>query len=146
MTCPSVSKCRLPRGSPSPPCVLHFIYIIYTYLTFECPAGIWHTGLIVYGKEYFFGGGLQSMPHEQFVQMHGGVGPTEYIELGSTDLSQVCAKLFCTNIARCDTHTCLTHSHATRGPMLNIFKIQSTWYRRLHPQMVSYSKCNVGVD
>ncbi|CAM9687415.1 unnamed protein product [Pylaiella littoralis] len=50
--------------------------------------GIWHTGLIVYGKEYFFGGGLQSMPHEQFVQSHGGVGPTEYIELGSTDLSQ----------------------------------------------------------
>lgn len=51
--------------------------------------GIWHTGIIVYGKEYFFGGGLQSMPHEQFVQMHGGVGPTEYIELGSTDLTQV---------------------------------------------------------
>ncbi|CAM9704975.1 unnamed protein product [Ectocarpus sp. 12 AP-2014] len=50
--------------------------------------GIWHTGIIVYGKEYFFGGGLQSMPHEQFVQMHGGVGPTEYIELGSTDLTQ----------------------------------------------------------
>ncbi|CAM9435604.1 unnamed protein product [Scytosiphon promiscuus] len=50
--------------------------------------GIWHTGLIVYGKEYFFGGGLQSMPHEQFVQMHGGVGPTEYIELGSTDIPQ----------------------------------------------------------
>eukprot|EP00903_Cladosiphon_okamuranus_P013917 g12945.t1 len=50
--------------------------------------GIWHTGIIVYGKEYFFGGGLQSMPHEQFVQMHGGVGPTEYIELGSTDISQ----------------------------------------------------------
>ncbi|CAN0546639.1 unnamed protein product, partial [Ectocarpus sp. 12 AP-2014] len=46
------------------------------------------TGIIVYGKEYFFGGGLQSMPHEQFVQMHGGVGPTEYIELGSTDLTQ----------------------------------------------------------
>eukprot|EP00752_Nemacystus_decipiens_P009894 g8827.t1 len=50
--------------------------------------GIWHTGIIVYGKEYFFGGGLQSMPHEQFVQMHGGVRPTEYIELGSTDISQ----------------------------------------------------------
>ncbi|CAB1119021.1 unnamed protein product [Ectocarpus sp. CCAP 1310/34] len=50
--------------------------------------GIWHTGIIVYGKEYFFGGGLQSMPHEQFVQMHGGVGPTEYIELGYTDLTQ----------------------------------------------------------
>lgn len=29
------------------------------------------------------------MPHEAFVQMHGGVRPTEYIELGSTDLPQV---------------------------------------------------------
>lgn len=29
------------------------------------------------------------MPHEQFVQMHGGVGPTEMIELGSTDVPQV---------------------------------------------------------
>lgn len=53
------------------------------------PSGIWHTGLIVYGKEYFFGGGLQSMPHEMFVQMHGGERPKEYIDLGFTDLSQV---------------------------------------------------------
>lgn len=43
----------------------------------------------MYGKEYFFGGGLQSMPHEQFVQMHGGVRPAEYIEMGSTDIPQV---------------------------------------------------------
>lgn len=50
--------------------------------------GIWHTGLIVYGKEYFFGGGLQSMPHEVFVQMHGGERPKEYIDLGFTDISQ----------------------------------------------------------
>lgn len=53
------------------------------------PSGIWHTGLIVYGKEYFFGGGLQSMPHEVFVQMHGGERPKEYIDLGFTDISQV---------------------------------------------------------
>lgn len=51
--------------------------------------GIWHTGLIVYGKEYFFGGGLQSMPHEVFVAMQGGMAPTEYIDLGATDLPQV---------------------------------------------------------
>lgn len=65
-------------------------WIWYHTMHSNVGAGIWHTGLIVYGKEYFFGGGLQSMPHNQFVQMHGGVGPTEYIELGSTDLSQVC--------------------------------------------------------
>ncbi|CAM9440026.1 unnamed protein product [Ascophyllum nodosum] len=50
--------------------------------------GIWHTGIIVYGKEYFFGGGLQSMSHEVFVQMHGGARPTEYIDLGATDIPQ----------------------------------------------------------
>lgn len=54
------------------------------------PAGIWHTGIIVYGKEYFFGGGLQSMAHEVFVQMHGGARPVEYIDLGATDIPQVC--------------------------------------------------------
>lgn len=56
---------------------------------FSRKSGIWHTGIIVYGKEYFFGGGLQAMPHETFVQMHGGVRPTEYIDLGATDLPQV---------------------------------------------------------
>ncbi|CAM9612388.1 unnamed protein product, partial [Choristocarpus tenellus] len=50
--------------------------------------GIWHTGVIVYGKEYFFGGGLQSMPHDVFVASHGGVGPNEYIDMGATDLPQ----------------------------------------------------------
>lgn len=52
-------------------------------------SGIWHTGIIVYGKEHFFGGGLQSMSHDDFVRMHGGVRPVEYIELGATDLPQV---------------------------------------------------------
>lgn len=34
------------------------------------------------------------MPHELFVQMHGGVRPTEYIELGSTDIPQVSLCVF----------------------------------------------------
>lgn len=51
--------------------------------------GIWHTGIIVYGKEYFFGGGLQSMKHDVFVAMHGGMAPNEVIELGATDLPEV---------------------------------------------------------
>jgi len=29
--------------------------------------GIWHTGIVVYGNEYFFGGGLQCMPAVCFV-------------------------------------------------------------------------------
>jgi PPPDE putative peptidase domain len=34
--------------------------------------GIWHTGIIVYGKEHFFSGGLQTAYHEDFVRSHGG--------------------------------------------------------------------------
>ena len=30
------------------------------------------------------------MEHEIFVAMHGGMRPTEYIDLGATDLPQVC--------------------------------------------------------
>eukprot|EP00640_Fibrocapsa_japonica_P004646 CAMPEP_0113951818 /NCGR_PEP_ID=MMETSP1339-20121228/88052_1 /TAXON_ID=94617 /ORGANISM="Fibrocapsa japonica" /LENGTH=140 /DNA_ID=CAMNT_0000960199 /DNA_START=28 /DNA_END=446 /DNA_ORIENTATION=+ /assembly_acc=CAM_ASM_000762 len=48
--------------------------------------GIWHTGLIVYGREYFFGGGIQSMPHESFVASHGGFRPIEIKSLGSTQI------------------------------------------------------------
>lgn len=64
----------------------------------------------MYGKEYFFGGGLQSMPHEQFVQMHGGVGPTEYIELGFSDLSQVCVCL-----------CAVMHTRDTRSHVVDIY-------------------------
>lgn len=31
------------------------------------------------------------MPHEMFVALHGGHQPTQYIELGNTDIPQVCA-------------------------------------------------------
>ncbi|CAM9323913.1 unnamed protein product, partial [Phaeothamnion confervicola] len=50
--------------------------------------GIWHTGIIVYGHEYFFGGGLQRMRHEDFVHSHGGFRPDRYLELGSTEVPE----------------------------------------------------------
>ena len=30
-----------------------------------------HTGITVYGREYFFGGGIQSLPPAQFAAMYG---------------------------------------------------------------------------
>lgn len=45
--------------------------------------GIWHTGIVVYGREYFFGGGIQNLPHTTFVASYG-IQPTRMIELGST--------------------------------------------------------------
>ncbi|KAG5183284.1 PPPDE putative peptidase domain-containing protein [Tribonema minus] len=50
--------------------------------------GIWHTGVIVYGKEYFFSGGIQAMKHEDFCAMHGGFRPEQYIDLGKTQIPE----------------------------------------------------------
>ena len=43
-----------------------------------------HTGVIVYGEEYFFGGGIQHCPHHQFVASH--MPPVELREMGTTEL------------------------------------------------------------
>lgn len=53
--------------------------------------GIWHTGVVVYGKEWFYGGGIQSMNPEQVVTRYG-MPPQEVIELGVTgvDLDVFC--------------------------------------------------------
>lgn len=46
--------------------------------------GIWHTGVGVYGKEYFFGGGIQSVPLKQ--SPYGQ--PVQVAELGTTQVPQ----------------------------------------------------------
>ena len=50
--------------------------------------GIWHTGIICYGQEHFFSGGLQSMPHERFCAMHQGFRPDQLLELGETEVAE----------------------------------------------------------
>lgn len=46
--------------------------------------GIWHTGVGVYGKEYYFGGGIQSVPLK-----HSPYGnPVQVAELGTTQVPQ----------------------------------------------------------
>ncbi|KAG0504876.1 hypothetical protein M758_N012300 [Ceratodon purpureus] len=46
--------------------------------------GIWHTGVGVYGKEYYFGGGIQSVPLKQ--SPYGQ--PVQVAELGTTQVPQ----------------------------------------------------------
>lgn len=45
--------------------------------------GIWHTGIRVYGKEYFFGGGIQALPPQTVAQRYGMM-PVETKPLGRT--------------------------------------------------------------
>ncbi|UIZ21190.1 hypothetical protein KXD40_000511 [Peronospora effusa] len=50
--------------------------------------GVWHTGVLVFGQEYFFGGGgIQAMAPELVVQRYG-MQPVRTIPLGETNLSQ----------------------------------------------------------
>jgi hypothetical protein len=44
-----------------------------------------HTGIIVYGREFFFGGGIQSQSPQQFRQM-AGIQPIQIQSLGSTSV------------------------------------------------------------
>ena len=42
-----------------------------------------HTGVVLDGTEYFFGGGIQALPHAQVPQMFG-LQPVERLPLGVT--------------------------------------------------------------
>lgn len=57
--------------------------------------GIWHTGVIVYGHEFFFSGGIQEMPHEHFVHNWGNnLPPERIIDLGVTQVDEAAFKEF----------------------------------------------------
>ena len=46
-----------------------------------------HTGVVVEGTEYFFGGGIQALPHRQ-VPLMFGLQPVERLPLGATSRSK----------------------------------------------------------
>ncbi|KAK4775061.1 hypothetical protein SAY86_009996 [Trapa natans] len=71
--------------------------------------GIWHTGVVVYGNEYFFGGGIQQAP----------VGATPYgtplrvVELGVTHVPQDVFEMYLEEISpryTAETYSLLTHN------------------------------------
>ena len=43
-----------------------------------------HTGIVVFGKEYFFSGGIQSLPKEQFASMY--MPTCQVVDLGETEV------------------------------------------------------------
>ena len=45
--------------------------------------GIWHTGIICYGIEYYFGGGVNRLPEGAFSRQNG-LQPSQVIALGMT--------------------------------------------------------------
>lgn len=46
-----------------------------------------HTGVYVYGREYFFGGGIQCMKQEE-IPLHFGMSPVQRIPLGNTSIDR----------------------------------------------------------
>ncbi|KAK4849168.1 hypothetical protein QYF36_021693 [Acer negundo] len=71
--------------------------------------GIWHTGIVVYGTEYYFGGGIQ----------HGPAGTTPYgtplrvVELGATQVPQDVFEMYLQEISpryTAETYSLLTHN------------------------------------
>ncbi|GAX19886.1 hypothetical protein FisN_1Lh647 [Fistulifera solaris] len=53
-----------------------------------------HTGIVVYGREYFFGGGIQSEPPDLF-RRNTGLHPIQIISLGTTTVTQVEFERWC---------------------------------------------------
>ncbi|KAL0284248.1 UNVERIFIED_CONTAM: Desumoylating isopeptidase 1 [Sesamum angustifolium] len=71
--------------------------------------GIWHTGIVVYGNEYYFGGGIQSAP----------VGTTPYgtpirvVDLGVTHVPKDVFEMYLQEIGprfTAETYSLLTHN------------------------------------
>jgi hypothetical protein len=53
-----------------------------------------HTGIVVYGREYFFGGGIQSEPPDLF-RRNTGLYPIQIIPLGTTTVTQTEFERWC---------------------------------------------------
>lgn len=63
---------------------------------------VWHTGIVVSGKEYYFGGGVQKINWGQFAQMDQ-LPPTEVLELGRTTKTQAEFENYLRTIQHCFT-------------------------------------------
>ncbi|GMI85703.1 hypothetical protein like AT3G07090 [Hibiscus trionum] len=71
--------------------------------------GIWHTGVVVYGNEYFFGGGIQNIPAG--TAPYGK--PIRVIELGVTHIPKDVFEMYLQEISpryTAETYSLLTHN------------------------------------
>jgi len=71
-----------------------------------------HSGILVFGKEYYFGGGIQSDDPSVFRRSHGNLQPMQVLTVGYTDKSKAEFDAWCrTNSSRFSVHTYNLLSH-----------------------------------
>lgn len=58
-----------------------------------------HSGVLVYGLEYYFGGGIQSSPPTVFRRQHGGIQPVMILDVGFTNVSRAEFEVWCRTVA-----------------------------------------------
>ncbi|XP_065875324.1 uncharacterized protein [Euphorbia lathyris] len=71
--------------------------------------GIWHTGVVVYGNEYYFGGGIQ---HDPAGRTPYGI-PVKVVDLGITHVTQDVFETYLQEISpryTAETYSLLTHN------------------------------------
>eukprot|EP00601_Ochromonadales_sp_CCMP2298_P014672 CAMPEP_0173233768 /NCGR_PEP_ID=MMETSP1142-20121109/9809_1 /TAXON_ID=483371 /ORGANISM="non described non described, Strain CCMP2298" /LENGTH=172 /DNA_ID=CAMNT_0014163645 /DNA_START=130 /DNA_END=648 /DNA_ORIENTATION=+ len=59
--------------------------------------GIWHTGIVCFSKEYYFGGGVQVSPQGVFARQHQM--PAQMMHMGNTSKSEGEIQIFLTSIS-----------------------------------------------
>jgi len=88
--------------------------------------GIWHTGVVIFGYEYFFGGGIQKMRNGVFARSHG-MAPRQMLHMGDTDKTEAEVDAFVNSI-RCrftqQTYDLLRHNCNNFSNELTQFLLQ----------------------
>ncbi|CDU20706.1 PPPDE peptidase domain-containing protein, putative [Plasmodium yoelii] len=49
--------------------------------------GVWHTAVLIYNMEYFYGGGIMCLPSNEF-ESHYNIKPVEIIDMGETEVDK----------------------------------------------------------
>ncbi|CXJ20638.1 conserved protein, unknown function [Plasmodium berghei] len=49
--------------------------------------GVWHTAVLIYNMEYFYGGGIMCLPPNEF-ESHYNIKPVEIIDMGETEVDK----------------------------------------------------------
>lgn len=65
--------------------------------------GIWHTGVVIYSNEYFYGGGICHLPINQF-SINNDLHPTTIIDMGYTTISKDIFNQYLSSINEKFTH------------------------------------------
>jgi hypothetical protein len=85
--------------------------------------GIWHTGIVVFGHEYFYGGGIQATKPGQ--SMAGS--PGQVIDMGYTRITPATFHEFLTQVSHrftAATYSLLEHNWSVEGHRLSVLHCQ----------------------